>query len=245
MDLAEGATAAPADSISDSSAVLHDPREKWSSPYRGTEFLVSFRWLVTGALAYALLLMVLVAGNPDDARRLPFLGPSFYLTPVFGLPYVLATVGRPGRTRRLIYFLLLLPLVHMAAIYIAWDHGLSNYSFEPGQEAAHLLKSGAFGGVTGAVLAFTLLWMTGLTARPRTELVTMGFAAIVLGAVGAAAMMQAVRVSGGLATSLHASEPTIIGFELVHLPWQLVFAIALSWLMRPERAPKQRRERGA
>jgi hypothetical protein len=228
VSLAEEAHGAP-----DADA-FPDRREKWSSPYRGTPFGVSFHWLVTGALAYALLLLVTISGRPDDAVLLPFLGPSFYLTPVFGLPYVLATVGRPGRTRRLIYFLLLLPLAHMAAIYVAWDHGLSRYAFEPGHETVHLLKSGAFGGVTGAVLALTLLWLTGLTARPRAELFWMGVATIALTAIGAAGLAQAARSTGGISSAAtHDSGLLIIGFEAIHFPWQIAFAVALAWLMRP------------
>ena len=64
-----------------------DLREAWFSPYRGIRFGYTFRLLVLGALLYALLLLVAMAGKPEDAA-LPILGPSLYLTPMFGLPAI-------------------------------------------------------------------------------------------------------------------------------------------------------------
>lgn len=205
--------------------------------YRGIEFAISLKWLLGGVLLYALLLLVAIAGNPDDAI-LPFLGPSLYLTPAFGLPYVLRTVHRPGRIRRMVYFFLLVPLAHMAAIYVTWDHGLSTYAFDPGTQLVRNLRSGALGGVTGAVLAFTFLHLARVTPRRRAELVVMGGAVAMLGAIGAAGVAEGALFAEAMDGRPRDAGRLIIGFECVHLPWQVAFALALAWLMRPlRRAP--------
>ena len=216
------------------------PRPDRVPSYRGIRVRVSLKWLLLGALIYALLLLVAIRAQPNDLI-LPFLGPSFYLTPVFGLPFVLRTVHRPGRLRRLVYFLLLLPPVHMAAIYLAYYHGLS--SFRPLDAADTALRtavSGAWGGATGAVFAFTLLYLMRLTARRRAELATMGLAVIALSALGGAGVGAALLYAGdGLTSAIHDPERLIVGYELIHLPWQILFALALAWLMRPPHAPKR------
>jgi hypothetical protein len=215
-------------------------REPWLGPYRGLRLWLSFKWLVAGALLYALLLLVMIKAAPDDVIS-PFIGPSFYLTPLFGLPYVLRTVHRPGRMRRLIYFMLLLPVVHMAAIYIAFFHFMTSYDpIDVTRTFTSALASGAWGGVTGAVFGFTALYVVRLAPRRRAELVAMGFFTLLLGAVGAAGMGQAVLFAGpDYASAARDSERLIIGFESVHLTWQAAFAFALAWLMRPPHAPKK------
>ena len=215
-------------------------REGHFLPYRGIRFWLSFKWLIAGALHYALLLLVMIKAAPDDIIT-PFIGPSFYLTPLFGLPYVLRTVHRPGRLRRLIYFMLLLPAAHMAAIYIAFFHLMTRYDpIDATRTFASALASGAWGGVTGAVFAFTALHLVRLAPRRRAELVAMGFFTVLLGAVGAAGMGQAVLFAGpDYASAARDTERLIIGFESVHLSWQAVFAFALAWLMRPPHAPRR------
>lgn len=217
----------------------HPPREGAAGPYRGTKFLLAFKWLIGGALLYALLLLVLMKARPDETI-LPFLGPSFYLTPLFGLPLVLRTIHRPGRLRRLIYFLLLLPAVHMAAIYLAYFHALSTFDPIEGQGGFVLaLVSGAWGGAAGSVFGFTALWLVRLTPRRRAELVAMGFFAILLSALGAVLLGQALLLSGGDPAAVHDSERVILALEMIHLPWQTAFAFALAWLMRPPHAPRK------
>lgn len=209
-------------------------------PYRGIRFWLSFKWLVAGALLYALLLLVMIKAAPDDVIS-PFIGPSFYLTPLFGLPYVLRTVHRPGRMRRLIYFMLLLPAVHMAAIYIAFFHFMTTYDpIDATRTFASTLASGAWGGVTGAVFGFTALYVVRLAPRRRAELAAMGFFTLLLGAVGAVGMGQAMLFAGpDHASAARDAERLIIGFESVHLSWQAAFAFALAWLMRPPHAPRK------
>ncbi|MCW3848438.1 hypothetical protein OF829_14445 [Sphingomonas sp. LB-2] len=215
-------------------------REGWLLPYRGIRFSTAFRWLLGGVLLYALLLLVAIKGRPDDIIS-PFIGPSFYLTPTFGLPFVLRTLHRPGRLRRLVYFLLIVPAVHMAAIYLAFYHLMSNFDpIDTGGTFFRALASGAWGGVTGAVLAFAGLFVVRLAPRRRAELAAMSFFTLLLGAIGAAGLGQAVLFAGpDLIAASHDSERLIIGFESVHLSWQAAFAFALAWLMRPPHAPRR------
>jgi hypothetical protein len=215
----------------------HEPR---LGAYRGIGFWVSIKWLGAGALLYALLLLVAIKAAPQDLIS-PFLGPSVYLTPMFGLPYVLRTVHRPGRIRRLVYFLLLVPVVHMAAIYLAFFHLMSTYDpIDTGGTFLRALTSGAWGGVAGAVFGFTGLYLTRLMPRRRKELWAMAFFTVLLGAVGAAGLGQAVLFAGpDLPSASHDTERLIIGFESVHLPWQAAYAFALAWLMRTPHAAKR------
>jgi len=211
-----------------------EPRKPLFAPYRGVRLGVSVKWLAGGALAYALLLLVMIAANPRDAS-LPIVGPSLYLTPVFGLPLVLRLVHKPGRLRRLIYFMLLLPAAHIAANYLAWAYAVPNfYLSDPSEVLLRNLVSGAWGGLAGATFSFTLLYLTGLTARRRAELGTMMLATIVLTILGALGMAQGLILSGETMDTHH-TEPLILWFECVHLPWQMVFALSLAWLMRPPR----------
>ncbi len=213
-------------------------RKPWFAPYRGVRFAISLKWLLGGALVYALLLLVMIAANPRDAS-LPIVGPSLYLTPVFGLPLVLRLAHRPGRLRRLLYFLVLLPLAHIAANYVAWAYAVPNfYQSDPNEVLLRNLVTGAWGGVTGATLAFTLLHLFGLTARRRAELLVMILATVALTVIGALGMAQGLILSGETMDTHHV-EPLSLWFETVHLPWQALFALALAWLMRPPRAPKR------
>lgn len=213
-------------------------RKPLFAPYRGVRFAVSIKWLVGGALAYALLLLVMIAANPLQASW-PIVGPSLYLTPVLGLPLVLRLAHRPGRLRRLVYFMVLLPVAHIAANYLAWSYAVPDF-YRPDPDAVLLrnLATGAWGGLAGATFSFTLLYLTGLTARRRAELATMILATIALTVIGALGMAQGLILSGETMIT-HRTEPLIIWFECVHLPWQLVFALALAWLMRPPRLAKR------
>jgi hypothetical protein len=212
-------------------------RKPWFAPYRGVRFSISLKWLLAGALIYALLLLVFISANPSEAAY-PIVGPSLYLTPVFGLPLVLRLMHRPGRIRRLIYFMLLLPIAHIAANFIGWSVAM-DYMFRPGTNMLTVnLLTGAWGGVTGATFAFTLLYLVRLTARRRAELVTMGVATIALTVVGALGVAQGLIFTGQSA-DMQDSEALILWFETIHLPWQIVFSVALAWLMRPPRVTKK------
>ena len=223
---------------------FRDPREAWFSPYRGTEFGIAFKWLCGGAALYALLLLVMMAGKPGEATW-PVVGPSLYLTPLYGLPYVLATVNKPGRTRRMLYFILLLPLAHVAANYAAFSYAARTFDLElPGVDVQRDLVAGALGGLTGAVLAFALLALVRLTAPDRRHLPVMILGTVLLAAIGAAAMAAGLQWTDALRRP---DDPgrAIIWYETVHLPWQLAFALLLAWLMRRKPEPRRKRARPA
>lgn len=226
----------PAPETAAPDAVRSEPKP-WFAPYRGVRFSISLKWLLAGALIYALLLLVFITANPSEAAY-PIVGPSLYLTPVFGLPLVLRLMHRPGRIRRLIYFMLLLPIAHVAANFLAWSVAL-DHVFRPGTDMlkVHLL-TGAWGGVTGATFAFTFLYLTRLTARRQAELLTMGVATIALTVIGALGVTQGM-VFAGDTPDTQDREALILWFETIHLPWQIVFAVALAWLMRPPRVVRK------
>jgi hypothetical protein len=219
-----------------------EPRKPLFAPYRGVRFALSLKWLLGGALLYALMLLVMIPANPREAAW-PIVGPSLYLTPLFGLPFVLRLVHRPGRLRRLIYFLMLLPIAHIAANYLAWSYAVGNfYQADPNDVLLRNLATGAWGGLAGATFAFTLLHLSRLTPRRRSELPVMMLATIALTILGALGMAQGLILSGG-AIDTHEREALTIWFECVHLPWQAVFALTLAWLMRPPRLPRARKEK--
>ena len=226
--------------MADSDLPFRDPREAWFSPYRGAEFGTAFNWLCGGAALYALLLLVAMAGKPAEATW-PVVGPSLYLTPMYGLPLVLATINKPGRTRRMLFFLLLLPLVHVAANYVAFSYAARSFDLEnPGVDMRHNLIAGGLGGLTGSVLAFALLRLVRLTAPDRRHLVAMSLGVILLTAIGAAAMAAGLLWTDAIRRT---DDPgrAIIWYETVHFPWQIAFALLLAWLMRKRREPRPKR----
>lgn len=219
---------------------LRDPREAWFSPYRGLEFEFGFKWLGVGALVYALLLLVAMAGRPGEAIW-PILGPSLYLTPMYGLPLVLATLNRPGRTRRMLYFLILLPIVHVAANYATWNYAANAFDLaRPGTDLVRDAIAGGLGGLTGATLSFALLRLVRLTAPDRSHLALMIFGGALLTALAAATMAAGLLWTDALERR---DDPgrQIIWYETVHFPWQLLFSLLLAWMMRRRPEPRKRR----
>lgn len=202
--------------------------------FGGIGFWTSLKWLGAGVLLYALLLLVAMAGKPADATY-PIVGPSLYLTPMFGLPYVLATLNRPGRTRRMLYFLVLLPVAHVIANYLAWSYAVSN--FDLGDRSGDLqrdLLTGGFGGIAGAALSFALLQQVQLTPLETPRRWAMLLGVLLLTALGAGTMAFGLWWTDALRITAEPSR-AILWYEIVHPSWQLVFALFLAWLMRPVR----------
>jgi hypothetical protein len=216
---------------------LPDPREVRTAPYRGVDFTITLKWLGAGTLLYAMLLLVAMRGNPADAT-LPIIGPSLYLTPMFGLPYVLATLDMPGRTRRILYFLILLPLAHVAANYVAWRYAVYNFDPMDVDGDLHLdLVTGALGGFTGSVLALALLKTVRLGAPHRSNLIGKIVAVILLTAVGAGGMAAGLLWTNALHDPKVSHQ--IIWYETVHFPWQLAFALLLAAIMHKPRPARE------
>ncbi len=203
------------------------PPSRWPD-YRG-DFGGAFLWLLLGALVYAAALPFAVRADPQLAIT-PVLGPSVQLTPLFGLPFVLARLKRNGRLRRLVYFLLLVPLAHAAASYVAWAWAVEHFRpFPDGREFARNLFAGAVGGVTGATLSFAVLPFLALVPRRRASVWKAAFATLLLGTVGAYGMAWGLRWTNALRTM--APNDLVLWLECVHLPWQVGFAASLAWLM--------------
>lgn len=200
--------------------------------FGGIGFWTSLKWLGAGALLYALLLLVAMAGKPADATY-PIVGPSLYLTPMFGLPYVLAMLNRPGRTRRMLYFLVLLPAAHVIANYLAWSYAVSNFDLaDRSGDLQRDLLTGGFGGVAGASLGFALLEQVQLTPLEKPRRWAMLLGVVLLTALGAAAMAFGLWWTDALRITVEPGR-AILWYQIVHLPWQLLFALFLAWLMRP------------
>lgn len=207
-----------------------------------SHFRHALRWLLAGTLLYAVALVAALILDSSEAL-LPLFSPSVYLTPLFGLPFVVAGFGRAGRWRRLVLFLLLLPLVHGIAHYLAWRHAVLTYDeSDAAGQALRDLVTGAIGGVSGAGLSFLLLWLMWLVRRRTRTLALMVAAMLGLGALGAVGMAQGLALSGPPA-SIPADDPRplILWFLMLYLPWQTAFSLVLAMLMRPARISIKRR----
>ncbi len=206
--------------------------------------LVRFRhalfWLLAGAVLYGVALGAVILLYPDPKDVLaPLLGPSLYLTPLFGVPHLFASARQRGWFQRLVYFAVALPLAHVSANYLAWRHAMLSFPLEPDPQAyPRDLGTGAVGGFAGAALAFMLLVALRLTPLTR------GARAIILAGIAALTAIGAFGMAQGLLWS-HAlefgPEPEsarfVVWFECVHLPWQACLAFFLAWLMRLGRRP--------
>ena len=200
---------------------------------RNVRFWHAFIWLLIGAVAYGVALAVALLLYPDPKDALPpVVGPSLYLTPLFGLPYLVVSARQRGWVRRLLYFTLVLTAVHMIANYLSWRHGVITFPLEPdASEYGRDLFTGAIGGCAGAVLAFTALFSMRMAPRtPTTRLIALlGVAALT--ALGAIGMAQGLAWSHALELPLRPGR-FVIWYLCVHLPWQAALAFFLAWLMR-------------
>lgn len=192
-------------------------------------------WLLAGALLYAVALGAAILLYPDPKDVLaPVLGPSLYLTPLFGLPYLLASARQRGLLQRIVYFTVALTLAHIVANYLAWRHAMLSFPLEPDPQAyARDLGTGAIGGLAGGTLA--LLFLVALRLAPLTGAtrVIIAMAIAALTALGALGMAQGLLWSNALAFDPEL-EPSrfVVWFLCVHLPWQACLAFFLAWLMR-------------
>lgn len=196
-------------------------------------FWHAFLWLSVGAIVYAVALAIALLLYPDPKDALaPVIGPSLYLTPLFGLPYLVASARERGWLRRLFYFTVLLTFSHVIANNLAWHYGVVNFPLEsdPG-DYLHSLATGAIGGLAGGALAYSfLIWM-------RLAPFTLATRAIALAGIAVLTVLGALGMAQGLAMTQALEMPFqparfVFWFECVHLPSQIAFAFGCAWLMR-------------
>lgn len=210
-----------------------DPLGEAHARRRNVRFWHAFIWLLIGAIVYALALALALLLYPDPKDALaPVVGPSLYLTPLFGLPYLLVSARQRGWLRRVFYFTILLTFSHVVANDLAWGYGVANFPLEPDPgDYLRYLATGAIGGFAGSALAFVLLVWTRLAPfTPATRMIALAGIAVltVLGAVG---MAYGLVMTDALAMPFKPSR-FVFWFLSVHLPWQAAFALFAAWLMR-------------
>lgn len=211
------------------------------APRGRVRFRHALIWLLVGSLIYAVALAIALVLYPDPKDALaPLIGPSLYLTPLFGLPYLVASARLRGWGLRLLYFLLLLPIAHCIANALAWRNGVANFPLEPSDaDYTAEMVTGAIGGFAGATLGCALLFSARLApltpATRATALLGIG----ALTALGAFGMAQGLALSHALELPFRPSR-FVFWYECVHLPWQAGFALLLALLMRmpPDRGAK-------
>jgi hypothetical protein len=200
---------------------------------RNVRFRHAFIWLLVGAVVYAVALALAILLYPDPKDILaPVIGPSLYLTPIFGMPYILASARQRGWVKRVLYFGAALPIAHVLANYLAWRHAVLSFSLEPDPQAyLRDLGTGSVGGFAGGALALMLLVtlrLAPLHAGSRA-IILLGIAALTL--LGALGMAQGLLFTNALEYPLKSAR-FIFWFECIHLPWQACLAFFLAWLMR-------------
>lgn len=205
---------------------------------RHVRFRHALIWLLVGAVVYAVALALAILLYPDPKDVLaPVIGPSIYLTPLFGLPYILVSARQRGWFTRIVYFGAGLPVAHVAANYLAWRHAMLSFPLEPDPQAyVRDLGTGAVGGLAGGTLALMLLVplrLVSLGAGSRAVILLGIVALTVLGALG---MAQGLLFTNALEYPLQSAR-FVFWLESVHLPWHICLALFLAWLMRLGRRP--------
>ena len=205
---------------------------------RNVRFWHAFVWLLIGAVLYAIALAVAVLLYPDHKDVLaPVIGPSLYLTPLFGLPYLLASVRQRGWGLRLLYFEVALPGAHVAANYLAWRHAMLSFPLEPDPQAyVRDLGTGVVGGLAGGTLALMLLVPLRLVSLGAGSRAVILLGIVTLTVLGALGMAQGLLFTNALEYPLQSAR-FVFWLESVHLPWQVCLAFFLAWLMRLGRRP--------
>lgn len=205
---------------------------------RHVRFHHAFTWLLVGAVVYAVALALAILLYPDPKDVLaPVIGPSVYLTPLFGLPYLFASARQRGWFTRVVYFCAALPLAHVVANYLAWRHAVLSFSLEPDPQAyVRDLGAGAVGGCAGGALALVLLVLLRLVPLRAGTRAIMLLGVGLLTLLGALGMAQGLMFTNALEYPLKSAR-FVFWFECVHLPWQACLAFFLAWLMRLGRRP--------
>jgi hypothetical protein len=166
-----------------------------------------FPLFLAGALLYAAVVAICI-------RRASGEGTLTLLeltVPLFGLPFLLASRRRGWCL--VVYFLLLVPAFHYAAVLAAIESvNWRSSGFLPG----------VIGGVTGAVLSFAALPALRLATVRRIDIMAAGVA--VLGLLGGLGVWQMDYFASTLLDDY--------GLLLtLYLPWQIAFGFFLSTLL--------------
>jgi hypothetical protein len=166
-----------------------------------------FALFVAGALLYAAVAAIVIGGG-GGGDNLTVLELS---VPLFGVPFLVSR--RLGGWRLALYFLLLVPAFHYAAVFAAIESvDLQSSGFLPG----------VIGGVIGSALSFAALLVLRLATFQRTAM--MGIGIVVLGLLGGLGVWKMDLFSG---TALHR-----YGLLLtLYVPWQIAFGFFLSRLL--------------
>lgn len=174
---------------------------------------------VLGALLFAGLFYLAATRNilgwSDESVTDPRLLVSLYVI-AFGLPYAILELTRRTNWLALLFVLILIPAAHFAATtaFLWWIGEM--------QEVSNPLLTGAVAGFVGAALSFLALFILGL--RAKTAGTVMFLAGLVL-----------LTGWGALGVWLLPEQPeNVLPFILrLYLPWQLIFGLCLSVLLRP------------
>jgi hypothetical protein len=171
---------------------------KWRAP---------FPLFLAGALLYAAVVAVCIRTAGGDGA-LTYLELS---VPLFGVPFLVSNLRKGWRLA--VYFLLLVPVFHYAAVAAAIEStNWQSSGFPPG----------VIGGITGAVLSFAALSALRLVTLRQVGIMAVGVVVLtLLGGIGVGKMDY---FSG---TDL---DPYGLLLTL-YLPWQIVFGFFLSRLL--------------
>jgi hypothetical protein len=171
---------------------------RWRSP---------FPLFVAGAMLFAAVVAISI-GRAGGDGALTLLE---VCAPLFGIPFLVAS--RRGRWRLAVYFLLLVPLFHYAAVAAAIESvNWQSSGFLPGM----------LGGIVGAALSFATLPLLRLATFRRVGILAAGI--VLLALLGGFGVWKMDYFSG---TDL---DPYGLLLTL-YLPWQIAFGFFLSRLL--------------
>jgi hypothetical protein len=182
---------------------------------------LSERWqtfilLVLGAIACCAALHLYFTQETPPWNR------ASALIVLFGLPYVLRELGRCTNWMLVLYFVLLVPAFHYAAMMAT----IKGADVMPGGADVAMLLVGSVGGLVGAGLSLLALWLPGLRVHGNHSRAMLAVIALAV-----------LTFLAGLSFTLLLAHFDSLAYTL-YLPWQIVFAFFLSRLL-PSSPPRR------